>query len=409
MATLTNPGLLLFGMNYAPEEMGIGQHTAGLADDLGHAGWQVTTVTGIPHYPAWRRAPAPKEMVGHAASVVRRAHYVPRRQSLVRRGVYEMSWMMNCLPELIGRRAVDLVLGVVPSLGGGALAWLAGRRYRIPHVVMFQDLVGRAGEQSQFTRGTTASAMIMKAELSLARQAERVIIIAEGFRPYLVGGGVKPDRIGRVRNAVRIGSPQRGRVETRQRLGWADDEVVILHSGNMGFKQALDNVIGAAELARGEANVRFVLQGDGSQRERLQLLARRLALGNMSFLPIAPETEFPDILAAADILLVNQAREVCDMSLPSKLGSYLAVGLPVVAAARSDSEAGYEVVASGGGVVVEPERPTALLEAVKSLASNPARRRDLGAAGKRFAERELLPERTLQQMLAQLEMALAVG
>src|SRR5205807_3184606 len=174
----------------------------------------------------------------------------------------------------------------------------------------------------------------------------------------------------------------------RTRLGWSNDEVVAIHSGNMGFKQALDNVIGAAKLAQGEANIRFVLQGDGSQREPLLALVRRLGLRNVSFLPVAPATEFPDILAAGDILLLNQGRQVSDMSLPSKLASYFAAGAPVIAAVRHDSEAAREVEASGGGVVVEPECPAELLAAVKSLAGTPSRRKELGAAGKRFAECE---------------------
>ena len=47
-------------------------------------------------------------------------------------------------------------------------------------------------------------------------------------------------------------------------MGWREDEFVALHSGNMGYKQALDNVVRAASLIARRRRVRFVLLGDGS-------------------------------------------------------------------------------------------------------------------------------------------------
>ena len=47
--------------------------------------------------------------------------------------------------------------------------------------------------------------------------------------------------------------------------------MVVLHVYNMGYKQGLENVIAAAELARRtNSRARFVLLGDGNQRASLQ-------------------------------------------------------------------------------------------------------------------------------------------
>lgn len=403
MRTVARRRLVIFGINYAPEQTGIGVNTTGLAESLPGYGWDVTVVTGVPHYPTWTRQPVPASSTDPPATVIRRSHYIPHRHSVLHRAGYELTWLANSLPLLAPRRPVDLVVGVVPSLGGAVLAAAASRRYGVPYVVMFYDLLGKAVHQSGYRGARRVGGLVRGVEIGLARRAAAITVVAEGFRHYLIEGGVPAHRIERVRNPVRMLSPTRERSLTRAGLGWGEAEVVVLHSGNMGHKQALENVLEAADLARSDTRIRFVLQGDGNRRAHLEEMARRLALPNVTFLPLASNEEFANILVAADMLLVNQAGEVKDMSLPAKITSYFAVGVPVIAAVAAESETGREVAACGGGVVVAPEQPRALLDAVEKLAADPGLRARLGKAGRRFATTELRPETTASEFNRVLE------
>ena len=135
--------------------------------------------------------------------------------------------------------------------------------------------------------------------------------------------------------------------------GWTADEVIVLHAGNMGYKQGLENVIAAASLAGSQRMpVRFVLLGDGNQRPRLEALAARVPA--IEFLPPVDEADFPAVLGAADVLLVNERFGVAHMSVPSKLTSYFSTGKPVLAAADPDGLTAAELSAAGAGVVVDP-------------------------------------------------------
>jgi colanic acid biosynthesis glycosyl transferase WcaI len=49
--------LAIVGLNYAPEEVGIGPFTAGLAEGLAARGFAVGAVVGQPYYPQWRKRP----------------------------------------------------------------------------------------------------------------------------------------------------------------------------------------------------------------------------------------------------------------------------------------------------------------------------------------------------------------
>jgi colanic acid biosynthesis glycosyl transferase WcaI len=367
--------ILLIGINYVPEETGIAPYTAGLAEHLADRGHSVVAVTGLPSYPQWRvydgyrRLLWKRESV-NSVDVRRRWHHVPGRSSAIHRGLYEGTFLLTGL-SVVGLPRPDAVVGVVPSLSGGLLARLAAWRFRVPYGLVFQDLVGQAARQSGVGGGGRVARGVRAAEGWAARGAAAVGIIAEGFRPYLESLGVDAKRIHRVRNWTHVEAPTMDRGVVRERLGLPHDAIVCLHAGNMGHKQGLENVVECARwAAQRDERLLFVLLGDGNQRSCLEQLAAGYALPNVCFLPTQPASIFPSILAAADILLVNQRGSVCDMSLPSKLTSYFAVGKPLVAAVQLTSEAAREIEASGSGVVVAPDEPKVLLDALQRLADD---------------------------------------
>ena len=119
--------------------------------------------------------------------------------------------------------------------------------------------------------------------------------------------------------------------QTRARFGWKDGEQVVLHAGNIGLKQGLEQVIEAARIAADRHEfVRFVLSGGGSQAAAIQAAAG--GLPNVDFLGFQPDGIHASLLDAADVLLLSERATQIDMSLPSKLTAYFAAGRPVVAA-----------------------------------------------------------------------------
>jgi len=193
-------------------------------------------------------------------------------------------------------------------------------------------------------------------------------------------------------------------LETKQRLGWRPDEFICLHGGNLGRKQGLDNLLDAALHLR-DSGVRIVLSGDGNDRERLENRARELGLDNVQFIELQGPGRWEAVMAASDLLLVNQRSSVTDMSLPSKLTSYFAAGRPIVAAASPDSETAREIAAAEAGSTVPSDDPVALSNAILALKQS-ASAAELGARGRRYAERVLFPEIVLTEYDRFLEVIL---
>lgn len=385
---MSRRGVLIFGLDYWPDETGIAPYTTAFAEYLAEQGDRVDVVAGMPYYPEWKvrkgytgalRRPETRNGV----TIHRRRQYVPSHQSAPMRGAYEASFLANASVGLDIPRP-DLVIGVMPALADGILAARSARKYGVPLTLWVQDLFAQAAVQSGVRGGVHVASLTAKIEGWVARQAEAIAIIAEGFRSPLEGMGVEPDRIHRVRNWTHISPPTMSQAEARQALGLPLDKTICMHAGNMGLKQGLENVIDAARLAQNDApELYFVLMGDGSQRAPLEKRAQ--GLRNVRFLDPVDGEMFPNALYAADILLINQLGTVIDMSLPSKLTSYLAVGRPVVAAVHPDSESAIAVRESGGGIVVEPDQALSLLETLRSVASDHDCMLEMGRRGREFS------------------------
>jgi glycosyltransferase involved in cell wall biosynthesis len=391
--------VLITSSYYWPEGAGTAPYLTGLAEYLSDRGHTVVVATTFAHYPEWRSSANGRfreTEVLRGVVVRRRSHFVPRRQSAGQRALYEATLFGGGLTAIHLRHRPDVVVGTCPSLAAGALARAAAAVYRVPYGLIFQDLMGLAARQSGVAGGDRVASAVRGAELRFARRAERIAIIAEGFRRYFEDGGVEPGRIDRLRNWTRRTEPEETTAETRRRLGWGPDEFVCLHGGNMGQKQGLGNLLAAAELLT-DPRIRVVLAGDGNDRARLEEEARKRRLEAVEFIAMQPAGRWEEMMQAADVLLVNQRASVADMSLPSKLTSYFAAGRAVVAAVSADSETAREITEAGAGFVVPPEEPVALRDTIVALAEDPAVASALGEQARVYAQTRLSAQASLEQ------------
>lgn len=390
----TRGRILIVSLHARPEQTGNAPYVGSLAAGLAAGGWQVRLIAAHPHYPQWRVYDGygqwTRTDIESGVRVDRLRHYVPSRPSALRRLAAEVSFGLRALATRWGRP--DAIVLVSPAMMSSSLAMMRARLLhpRTPTVVWVQDLYGQGMSQTA-TGGRVSRALVARAERRLLRAADRVIVIHRRFREIVVSRlGVRPDRVAVVRNwshlaACPASAPPR---EVRSARAWGDDTTVVLHGGNQGVKQGLENVVHAARLAdEREADVRFVLVGHGSRHGELRRAAE--GIERVEFIGPLDDEEYTAILAAADVLLVNELPGVSDMAVPSKLTTYFRAGRPVLAATEPGSITAEEVAAAGAGLRVDSARPEALLEAALELGRDPAKRAEMGSAAQEYARRHL--------------------
>ncbi len=370
-------------------------YTTGLAMGMAERGHRVAVLTGFPHYPQWKRDGTANGFRSHEQTsgvrVRRLNHVVPRRLSWIGRAAMEITFGLQLVTSRWGRP--DVVICVSPPLLAAAMAIVRARlTWRRPAIgILVHDLYSRGVTETAAASGLIAR-MVRAAESTALRLADSVAVIHAGFTPDLIVHlGVDVRRIREIRNWTHVGPPDpSSSAAFRAARRWGDDEVVVLHAGNMGYKQGLENVIAAARLADGDGSrARFVLLGDGNQRTSLE--ADGAGIRALEFLPPVSEEEFSAALGAADVLLVNERPGVAHMAVPSKLTSYFRSGKPILAATDAAGFTAGELAASGAGVCVPAGRPDLLLSEALRLGADRGLGAQLGERGWRYCS-ELLSQ-----------------
>lgn len=401
----------IFGLNYPPEQTGIAPYTGALAAGLKERGHEVGADVGHPHYPEW----VIREGYGQWARteyldgvrVRRRLHYVPRSPRGFRRLLSELSFGARIVSARSRRARV--AIAVSPSLFSTAMVAsrlrLTPRRPRL--IIWVQDIY-TLGLMETGEGGGFVGRITRHVEAGTLRSADRVVVIHQRFADFVTEVlGVDRSRVAIIRNWTHLPpSDPVNKDSAKAALGWPIGVILVVHTGNMGVKQGLENVIEAARLADERcAQVHFVLVGDGGQRRSLEQAAR--GLSRLTFVDPLGDDEYRLALGAADVLLVNEAPGVSAMAVPSKLTSYFDAGRPVIAATDPDGITASEVGAAGAGIVVPAGNPCALLEAVLDMAGNPEAMGRFSASGRRYREDVLDEQAAIDQWARVIESVVA--
>ncbi len=397
--------LLIHGINYAPEFVGIGRYTGELGAWLQARGHAVTVLTAPPYYPAWHvpeayRRPAWRREWLDGVEVLRAPLYAPARVTGKGRVLHELSFGASCLAwwPALWARPWDAILAVCPLLQSGLIPALLARRRQVPFIFHVQDLQLDAARDLAIIRQPLLFALLERLERFLFTRAQAVTTISRAMAARIKDKGVPAARIHLLPNWADLEDikPGERRNALRTELGLGD-EVMVLYAGNMGEKQGLEVILEAAALTRHDPNIRYVCVGEGAARKRLMDRARRLALDRVSFLPLQSRDRFPLLLAAADLHLIVQKQRASDLVMPSKLGNILAAGRAFIATALPETELGRVTLESRAGLLVPPEDAGSLAQAIMNLARDRAARRKMGVRARKFAEAGLGRDKILAE------------
>jgi glycosyltransferase involved in cell wall biosynthesis len=128
--------------------------------------------------------------------------------------------------------------------------------------------------------------------------------------------------------------------------------------------------------------------GHGNQENNLKVLCS--GKSNIAVMPAVSDEDYSALLSAADLLLVNERSTQMEMSLPSKLTSYLYSERPVLAAVPRCG-ATWKFL-DGVAELVEAADPKALAKKIEELSHNQIRLEELAKLGSEFAKKHLDPE-----------------
>ena len=374
---------------YFPPEMGAPQaRLSELGERLVDKGWEVRALTALPNYPIGRVFPGYphwRPVVGQVGRIptVRVPLYATKRGGLLRMVSY-LSFAASARmlgPRLSSRP--DLIYVESPPLFIGYAALSLCRHWACPYVLNVSDLWPESAVRLGMVRPGPAVNFAARLEkrlyggaIGVTGQSHQIIAsvgrTAPGTSTAVITNGIEPDRFGR----------SQANPDARSLLG-SEPGPIFIYAGLMGFAQGLDQVLDLAAQLSDQIPGRFVLVGDGPQR---QALARRIELERLrrvKMLPPQPREVIPGLLAAADAAIITLGADLPG-AVPSKIYEAMASSLPILLVASG--EAAHRIREANAGLSVEPRDATGLREAYTRLASDPSLRRALVSDGRAAAE-----------------------
>ena len=381
-----------------------------LAEGLARRGHQVRVVTGMPNYPQRQiyegyqgKLYSTEERNG--VTIQRSYMWVKPKPSLLDRVLLDSSFVITSFFQAVRGWRPDMILLTVPPLPVCVPAALLSWLHNCPIVLNVQDILPEAAVHVGLLKNKTMIRVFEALETFAYRTAHTISVIADGFIENLEGKGVPSSKLTCIPNWVDTSfiRPMLKEGNTFRTENGLDGKFVVLYAGNIALTQGLETVIEAAAKLRHIPEIAFAIVGESKAIKKLKQHCEAHGANNVKLLPFQPREKLPEMLAAADVGLIVQKRNVVSFNMPSKTQVLLASGRAVIASVPSTGSAAKAIEKSRGGVVVEPENPEALANQILKLYDDPELAAWLGKQGRQYAIERYSFEQALNQYEALFE------
>jgi glycosyltransferase involved in cell wall biosynthesis len=310
-----------------------------------------------------------------------KSHFVGRASN------YISYFLSACYAGCFLLERPDVIVAATDPPIIGLAAYLAARRFRVPLVMIYQDIFPEVGRLLEDFHSRLVDAMLQSVNCFLTGKAARNVVLGETMRGRLIEGKkANPQRTVIISNwadcAQIVPSPRNNEFSARHGL---DGKFVVMHSGNIGLSQDLGCIIEAADRLRSVEEIHFVIVGDGVKKPSLVQDVQQRGLTNVTFLPYQPKEGLKESFGTADVFMVSLKRGLAGYIVPSKLYGILAAGRPYVAAVESESEVALVTRKHQCGLLAEPGNAEQIADRILTLYYDASQLRNLAANARNAA------------------------
>lgn len=323
-------------------------------------GHEVTVLTGYPNYPSGEifsefRENSAEFANYHGAKIVR-VPLVSRGSSAFRLLLNYLSFMLNA--SFLGvwrlrRQIFDLIFVFEPSpITVGLPAVLFRRLKRAPLVFWVLDLWPETLEAIGVVRSPIILKMLKRMVSFIYNHCDLILAQSKSFIPQIQ----KYCTNNRVVEYFPSWSDvvyEFSHVEPAKEVPMGNGFFNIMFAGNIGEAQDFPAILDAAEILKKNKKIRWLIVGDGRAADWVRSEIKRRGLGESFFLlGRHPVERMPSFYKHADALLMSlKDAPIFAMTIPGKLQSYLAAGIPVLAMLNGE---GAEIVTESGAGLASP-------------------------------------------------------
>ncbi len=230
----------------------------------------------------------------------------------------------------------------------------------------------------------------------LLSRVTRFVALADAHKRYLIDTeGLPREKIDVIQNGVDIKKHHPGECDPslKEELGIREGERVVTTIASLNRRKRHDLLLqSAANVLGTHPQVRFLIVGDGPERNRLEGLAQDLGIKTrVVFTGVRDDVDA--ILRASDLFVLSSMRGT--ETFPMVLLEAMASGVPIVS---TDVGSVRELVAADeNALVVPPENPDALTHAIETLLDDSEKARSFGEKGRQIVEKRFTLEQASEK------------
>lgn len=239
----------------------------------------------------------------------------------------------------------------------------------------------------------------------LFKKVDKVIAVSNAVKEsLLIQNLLPPERIITIYNGIDVNRFASASGTIRKELGFDKNLKLIGIIGQISPHKGSDLFITSAALVSKQyPNTRFLLVGDDFQNgkyiEELKQLSHNLGIGDQVFF-LGQRTGIPEIMKDLDIFVLTSKNE----SFGLVITEAMAAGLPVIAI---NAGGAIEIVQNNKtGLLVDPDQPASLANAIGILLENQYLAQAFGEAGQKRAFEKFDLERMVEEIIAVFKMIL---
>lgn len=360
--------ILVIAQYFYPEQFRIND----ICTEWVKKGYEVTVITGIPNYPQGKYYPGyslfkNRKEIYNCINVIR-IPLVPRGNSKIMLALNYVSFVISgFFWQLFTKIQADYVFifEVSPMTQALPGVWYAKKR-NLPCYLYVQDLWPENVEIITGIKNKYIINSIGKMVDYIYSNCSKIFATSPSFVNAIRSRGVAEDKVEYwPQYAEDFYRPMEPSISTEIPN---DEYFNIVFAGNIGEAQGLDVLPKTAELLKEQTSkVRFNIIGDGRYKDELIKLVNDSEVSDyFNFIPRQPSSKIPEFLASSDAAFLGLSDSpLFQMTIPAKLQSYMACGIPTVASAAGETAKIIEE--SNSGLCGVPGNPHILAENILKL------------------------------------------
>mgnify|MGYP004510172637 FL=1 len=379
---------------YFPPEVGAPQNRLyELAVRLQRKGVQVNVLTAMPNYPQMKVYPEYKgkhyvRETMEGMEVLRCWIYASKSKSVVKRLANYFSFVFSSLFHgLIHLKKQDILLVESPPLFLGMTAYLLSVAKGAKMVFNVSDLWPESAERLGIISNKFLLGGAKVLEEFCYKRAKLVSGQTQGIVNNISKRFPKKD-VYWLKNGVDINlyntEKQKEKGRWRRENAYKEGDFLLFYGGIIGYAQGLDIILNAAKRLKDYEKIKFVLLGNGPEKERLLAMKAELALENLNFYDAVPKFEMLEIIGDMDASIIPLRKlDLFKGAIPSKIFENSAMKKPIILGVEGEAKELF-IEQGGCGLAFEPENVEELCEKILTLYNNPVLVSTFGENGLRY-------------------------